>query len=395
LSTILEPLAANSAAEIAGRVTRLKVEMQREGLDAVFVGHSTDLEYLAGVERPVSTYGRTQFWAGWAIGAVYSQRDAAPFLVSRHFANGHLNERGAAIEGVEVQVFSESDDPRSIVKAAVQNQAGGAVRRIGVNHDAAADLVLSLRASFPDTEVVSAAHVLGRIRAIKSASEIEAMTAASRLVDRVFEESLGVLSPEITEASLARWIDDGMLRRGAIAPAFHTGLWTMGADEKRDAKERLSDRPIGTNTSVNYDFGAGYRGYCSDFGRTVFMGEPSSRYREAYQLVIQAQEEGRRHLRPGTTAKEVNRLARVPIDDAGYGQYFWHRLGHAIGKDTHESPFLDVVDDTPLEEGMAFTIEPSIFIPGELGCRIEDVFVVTKQGGRRLNEVGSEMRVHA
>jgi Xaa-Pro aminopeptidase len=82
----------------------------------------------------------------------------------------------------------------------------------------------------------------------------------------------------------------------------------------------------------------------------------------------------------------------MPIDDGGFGQYFWHRLGHAIGKDTHEAPFLDVMDDTLLEEGMAFTIEPSIFIPGELGCRVEDVFVVTQNGGQRLNKVSAELR---
>ena len=392
MSTMLEPLAANSADQIASRVGKLRAEMQRDSLDAVFVGHSTDLEYLAGIERPISTYGRTQFWAGWAIGAVYSQRDSVPFLVSRHFANGHLNERGAPLTAVDVQIFTEDDDPHSVVAKIIRGQAGEGVRRIGLNQGASADLVLSLRASFPDAEIVSAAGMLGKVRAIKSAAEIEAMTEASIVADEVFEESLKVLSPAMTETAFARWIDDQMLERGAIAPAFHTGLWTMGATEKRDAKERLSDRPIGTNTSVNYDFGAGYRGYCSDFGRTVFMGEPSARYREAYGLVIASQEEGRRALKPGTPAKEVNRLARMPIDDGGFGQYFWHRLGHAIGKDTHEAPFLDVMDDTPLEEGMAFTIEPSIFIPGELGCRVEDVFVVTRDGGRRLNKVSAELR---
>jgi Xaa-Pro aminopeptidase len=392
MATILEPLAANSADEIAARLGKLRIEMQREGLDAVFVGHSTDLEYFAGIERPISTYGRTQFWAGWAIGAVYSQRDRVPFLVSRHFANGHLNERGAPLTAVDVQIFTEDDDPHRVVATSIRDQAGERVRRIGVNQAASADLVLSLRASFPDADIVSAATVLARIRAIKSAAEIEAMTQASLLVDEVFGESLKMLTPSMTEMAFARWIDDQMLERGAIAPAFHTGLWTMGASETRDAKERLSDRPIGTDTSVNYDFGAGYRGYCSDFGRTVFMGEPSARYREAYGLVIASQEEGRRTMKPGTQAKEVNRRARMPIDDGGFGQYFWHRLGHAIGKDTHEAPFLDVMDDTLLEEGMAFTIEPSIFIPGELGCRVEDVFVVTQNGGQRLNKVSAELR---
>jgi Xaa-Pro aminopeptidase len=167
----------------------------------------------------------------------------------------------------------------------------------------------------------------------------------------------------------------------------------MGPAEKREARERLSRREIGTNTSVNYDFGAGLKGYCSDFGRTVYVGRPSARYREAYALVLASQEAGRKALRPGARASDVNAIAHKVIDDGGYGEFFWHRLGHAIGKDTHEAPFLEVVDDSHLAEGMVFTIEPSIFIPGEFGCRVEDVFVVTANGGRRLNSVNAELRV--
>src|SRR5437899_864513 len=131
----LEPLAANSPDEVASRVARLRAEMRLAAIDVIYVSHSTDLEYLAGVERPVSTYGRTQFWAGWAIGAIFSQDESVPFLVSRHFANGHLNERGAEIRGVDIQVFTEDDDPAAVVRDAVIRQAKGNVRRIGVNRD--------------------------------------------------------------------------------------------------------------------------------------------------------------------------------------------------------------------------------------------------------------------
>jgi Xaa-Pro aminopeptidase len=392
LDTATEVLAANSLSEITARVARLRQEMERESIDVFYVGHSTDLEYLAGIERPIPTYGHMRFWAGWAFGAIYGRHDPVPMVVSRHFAGGHLNEGGAPIQGVELKIVNEEQDPAAVVTALVRHQAGGEPRRIAVNVDAPAELVINLREAFPKAEVRIASDVLARLRAVKSAAEIDAMADACRIVDKVFLESLGVLTPALTELELARWIDDRMTQLGAIAPSFHTGIWTMGPAEKREAKERLSRRPIGTDTSVNYDYGAGLKGYCSDFGRTVYVGKPSKRYREAYDLVLASQEAGRRALRPGTPAREVNQIAHQVIDEGGYGEYFWHRLGHAIGKDTHEPPFLEVIDATPLTEGMVFTIEPSIFIPGEFGCRVEDVFVVTPSGGRRLNSIGADLK---
>jgi Xaa-Pro aminopeptidase len=392
LDTANEVLAATSKDEIAHRVARLRLEMEKEGIDIFYVGHSTDLEYLAGIERPIATYGRIRFWAGWAFGAIYGRKGPVPMVVSRHFAGGHLNEGGAPIQGVELKIVNEDDDPLAVVTGLIREQSDPEPRRIAVNVDAPAELVLNLRAAFPKAEVTIRADVLARLRFVKSAAEIEAMTAAARIADQVYTGSLEVLTPAITELALARWIDDRMSQLGAIGPSFHTGIWTMGPTEKREAKERLSRRPIGTDTSVNYDYGAGLKGYCSDFGRTVYMGKPSQRYREAYELILASQEAGRRALKPGAPAREVNRIAHEVIDQGGYGEYFWHRLGHAIGKDTHEAPFLEVVDSTPLEEGMVFTIEPSIFIPGEFGCRVEDVFVVTPAGGRRLNTVDADLK---
>lgn len=391
--TATEVLAANSETEIADRVARLRKAMEENDIDVFYIGHSTDLEYLAGVERPVQGYGRTRFWAGWIIGAIYGRQGRVPLVVPRHFANGHLNEGGTRLKGVELEIVKEDDDPVAILTRVVREQAGGEPRRIGVNVDAPAELVINLRTAFPKADVEIGGDVLEGLRAIKSRVELEAISAACRIVDQVYVESLDIVIPKMSELALARWIEDRMAELGAVAPSFQTGIWTMGPSEKREAKERLSRRPIGTDTALNYDFGAGLRGYCSDFGRTVYFGKPSARYREAYGLVIACQEAGRQALRPGTTARDVDRTAREVIDDAGYGEYFWHRLGHAIGKDTHEAPFLEVVDDTPLVEGMTFTVEPSIFIPGEFGCRVEDIFVVTADGGRRLNAADATLRV--
>jgi Xaa-Pro aminopeptidase len=227
---------------------------------------------------------------------------------------------------------------------------------------------------------------------VKSDAELAAMEDACRLVDQVYEETLTGLGPSLTEVQVARSIDRRLLELGAAGSSFRTNIWTMGPSEVREVQERGGVRPIGTATSLNFDFGAGLRGYCSDFGRTVYMGDPPARYREAYDLVVECQRVGAAALRPGALAGEVDRTARGVIEAGGFGQWFWHRLGHSIGKDTHEPPFLDSVDNTPLETGMCFTVEPSIFIPGEFGCRVEDVYVVTPHGGRRLNRISTELR---
>ena len=134
-----------------------------------------------------------------------------------------------------------------------------------------------------------------------------------------------------------------------------------------------------------FDFGAVLHGYCSDFGRTVWCGEPSDADRAVYDVMLAAQEAGRAAARPGVLARDVNAACRAPIEEAGFGPDFRHRMGHGIGLDVHERPFLSEEDETPLEAGMTFTDEPSILPPGRNGVRIEDVIVCEEGGARSLN----------
>ena len=140
-----------------------------------------------------------------------------------------------------------------------------------------------------------------------------------------------------------------------------------------------------------FDFGAVHRGYCSDFGRTVVAGEPPPEYERVYAIMLAAQEGGRAAAVPGALAREVNAACRAPIEDAGLGEHFRHRMGHGIGLDVHEEPFISVEDETPLEVGMAFTIEPSIFWPGRVGVRVEDLYVLEADGCRNLNAFGHDV----
>lgn len=381
-----ESAATLARSELGQRLERVRAGMESAGIDVLFVGHSVDLEYLLGVDRRLHHYGASHFFGEWAVGAVIKREGEPLLLVPRHMAEFHFD---ISADPPPMRVFTEKDDPRSVLEEAI----GSNPRVIGVNLDAPAELVLSLQDIFPRAKVRLAAALLADVRAVKSPAEIEAMRAASLLVDRVFEESLGIVRPELTEVELAGWIVNRMKELGAVDESFDTAIFPMGAREARPAKERLSKRRIGTDISVSYDFGAGLNGYCSDFGRTIYVGVPSARFRKAYDAVIASQAAGAAALRPGARASDVDAAARQVIADAGFGEHFRHRLGHAIGKDVHEAPYLDVVDHTELRENMTFTIEPSIFITGEFGARIEDVYVVTDAGGVRLNRASAELVV--
>ena len=137
-------------------------------------------------------------------------------------------------------------------------------------------------------------------------------------------------------------------------------------------------------------------GYCSDFGRTVHIGEPSAEFRRAYSTVIAAHDAAIVAMKVGAiTAERANAIARAVVEDAGYGEHFRHRLGHGIGLDVHEGPFLTEGDTTVLREGMAFTVEPSIYWIGRIGARIEDVVIVRPDGGETLNQALNTLHVVA
>jgi Xaa-Pro aminopeptidase len=139
-------------------------------------------------------------------------------------------------------------------------------------------------------------------------------------------------------------------------------------------------------TSVMFDFGGVVDGYCSDFGRTVVAGEPTQELLDAYAVMLAAYEAGRAASRPGALAREVDAACRAPIEEAGLGQHFRHRMGHGIGLDVHERPFVSSEDSMPLQAGMTFTDEPSIIIPNAFSVRIENIVVCEENGGRVLNE---------
>ena len=248
----------------------------------------------------------------------------------------------------------------------------------------------------PEATWISASDILAPLRMLKDEDEIEVMRRASRLADQVLDAVTPHLRPGVTELDVALEVNAQMERLGSNGPSFITNVFTIGPHEARQLREVTSRRPLVDGVSLSFDFGCVLDGYCSDFGRTVHIGEPPAEFRRAYDTVIAAHDAAIRDMRAGAiTAERANAVARQVVEEAGYGEYFRHRLGHGIGLDVHEGPFLTEGDQTVLQEGMTFTVEPSIYWIGRLGARIEDVVIVRPHGGETLNEASTELRVVA
>jgi Xaa-Pro aminopeptidase len=280
-------------------------------------------------------------------------------------------------------VVKEDDDGAELFAGAVRSL--GNVRGIGIGARTWGETVLHLRETLPRAEFVNATPLVNVLRRVKSPLELEIMTEACRIADEAMVATAPKVQPGVTTIELGEEVEHQMRVRGSRTPSFPTHIFTFGRDDSRDSTTASGTEPVRDGEAVMFDFGAVHRGYCSDFGRTVVCGEAPPEYDRVYDVMLAAQEAGRAAAVPGALAREVNAACRAPIEDAGLGEHFRHRMGHGIGLDVHEQPFISVEDETPLEAGMTFTDEPSILWPGHFGVRIEDIVACAEGGGRRLN----------
>lgn len=358
------------------------------GVTLAFLPVSADLEYLTGLQRRVMTFGNIEYAHSWVTGCLLAPGREPLFVLPRMVKDFDLPE---GVTG-DVTVVRELDDAEAIFRRAVASF--GPVTTLAVGARTWADTVIGLREALPSAGLTSASTLVNRMRRVKSPEELELLARACQIADQVMGEVSAHVTQGVTELELARDINYRMRDLGTRTPSFDTGVWSMGPASQRDATVRISGNPIEPGLGVSFDFGAEVAGYCSDFGRTVHVGDAPAEYQRVYDTVMAAQAAGIRAARPGVPASAVHAATREVIVDAGLGEWFRHRTGHCIGLDVHEKPFISEEDDTPLEAGMTFTIEPSVFRPGYYGARVEDIVVCAEGGGRKLNEYPTTMVVN-
>jgi Xaa-Pro aminopeptidase len=262
--------------------------------------------------------------------------------------------------------------------------------RYAISDGAWAMHLLGLQRTLPQTGYMSLTDGLPMLRAVKDERELSRLASAGQGADASFEEILQTQFAGRTESDVAADLA-ALLRKHGHSQVDFTLVCSgpNGANPHHEA----GDRTIEQGDTVVLDFGGLRDGYGSDTTRTVNVGPPNDEVRVVYEIVRTAQQAAFEAVRPGVECQEIDRVARKVITDAGYGEYFVHRVGHGIGLTTHEPPYMVEGERQTLVPGMCFSIEPGIYLPGRFGVRIEDIVTVTDDGGRRLNNTTHEMQV--
>ena len=337
------------------------------GLSGLIITPGYDLRYLVGSRA--QTFERLTALVIPAVGA--------PTIVIPRLELASLRESAVVELGITVKDWVDGEDPYDLVVAAVGGLVATAVT------DSMPALHLLPLADRLGRSPVLATEVLRSLRMVKDPAEIDALRKAGAAIDRVHALVPQLLTPGRTEAEVAADIEAAILAEGHSEAAFIiVGSGPHGADPHHEH----SDRELRAGDVVVVDIGGPYDpGYNSDSTRTYSLGEPSAEVAQHYSVLQRAQKVAVDAVRPGVTAEQVDAAARDVLAEAGLAEYFVHRTGHGIGLSVHEEPYIVAGNDLPLRPGMAFSVEPGIYFPGQWGARIEDIVIVTEDGAESVN----------
>jgi len=346
--------------------------MANRHLDALYISHPVSIAYLTGLFA--NPHERVM---GLAI-----TRGSATLIVP-------ALERQNAVEhssGADVVAWRDGEDPFELVGRAL-----GGVAEIGVEKENltvhAAEVITTRTGA---SELVDVGGEIRRMRLIKNEDEIDKLARAAAITDQVAERIVPRLRAGQSEVDVALAI--GSLIGALGGELSFPPLVQAGANSALPHHEPASTR-LAAGDLVLLDFGAAIGGYKADTTRMAVVGRPTAKQREIHRVVLEAHDAGIAAVNPGVTTGQVDAAARKVIDAAGYGEMFFHRVGHGLGLEGHEDPSLDPGSSTVLEPGMVFTIEPGIYIPGLGGVRIEDDVVVEESGCRVLTGADRSLKV--
>jgi Xaa-Pro aminopeptidase len=350
------------------RAARLGELLAADGLDALIVEGASNLRYLTG-------------YSGSSGLALARADGSGVFYTDFRY---------------ETQAAAEVDDAfsREIVTGELLDALAGALEGGRIGFD---DAAMSVRQRehlgevvVGAVELVGASGLVERLRAVKDEREIKAIAAAAALVDEIYGWLFDQRLQGRSERELAVSLEHEMRLRGASGPSFDS-IVAAGAHAALPHAQPGAE-PIADGVLVTFDIGARVDGYCSDCTRTVAVGEPGEHAREVYALVLASQLAGLAAVAPGVNGREADAAARAVIEAGGYGERFGHGLGHGVGIDIHEAPRLSrTAPESPLLAGNVVTVEPGIYLPGELGVRIEDLVVVREGGAEVLSSFTKEL----
>jgi Xaa-Pro aminopeptidase len=364
--TGLAPLA------VSGRLDRLRDQFDAVGVDALLVTRLPNVRYLSG-------------FTGSAAMLLVGRDDAVLVSDGRYGEQARTQLREAEVPArVEIRITMAE-------QRAVLADAASGLSRIGLeDHGVSWAEQRAFADSFgPGVELIAAGSVVEELRRVKDDGEVDRIAAACAIADDAFASLLPRFAEGLTEREFALALEFAMRERGASHMSFDPII--AAGPTGAMPHSRPTDRPIARNELIVCDFGCVVDGYCSDMTRTVSVGDPGPDARRLYDLVLASQQAGRDAVAFGIECKEVDRVCRDVISDAGYAEAFSHGTGHGVGLEIHEAPRVASSAAGTLLVGDVVTVEPGVYLPGVGGVRIEDTVVVTASGSRPLTHTSKDL----
>jgi Xaa-Pro aminopeptidase len=366
---------------LTDRLQRAAAAARQAEIDTLLLTPGADLRYLTGYDAlPLER-----------LTCLVVPASGEPVLVVPLLERLAAEASGASAV-VKIVTHGETDDAFAMTAGLVHDALGKPPRRVAVADRMWAEQVLRFGSLMSGAEQATAGRVLRSLRLRKTADEVEGLRRAAAAIDVVHSRMGEWLRPGRTEEQVGRDIAQAITDAGHARVNFIiVGSGPNGASPHH----HTSDRVIEAGDPVVVDIGGTMPdGYCSDCTRTyVAGGSPDEEFARYYEILLDAQKRSCESVRPGVTAASVDAAARDVITAGGYGDFFVHRTGHGIGLEEHEDPYIVAGNDTVLEPGMCFSIEPGIYLPGRHGARIEDIVVVTDKGVERLDTIDRDLIV--
>mgnify|MGYP000047012001 CR=1 FL=1 len=377
-----------SRGEYENRISKLRNWMAERRVDAAVISPGSNMRYLSGTEN---------------AGMMVIPLDGEPFLIAQYAFGDGLAEEESFLEvrivkpkyGLSAKEVVKAD----LAKAAVEwlKESGVKVRRLAVEKSKEGKFLRDLRKAFKRARrrvlFIDLSNVLRDMRAVKSEEEVKLIEESAKIAIAAFEDAVEQLREGASEAEIANRLEYAIRERGAEGPSFDS-IVAFG-EHTYNAHHVPTSRRLKKGELVLFDFGARFKGYCSDMTRTfVFGREPTAGLRERMEAVISAQQAALGVIRGGVRIEVPDIEARKALTNRGLAEEFVHSLGHGVGLDIHEYPRLLVGQEGELKEGMTVTVEPGIYIKGWGGIRFEDTVVVGRNSPKILTQaLGKDLRV--
>jgi Xaa-Pro aminopeptidase len=366
----------NNSNPYQDRILGLQEQMKSKAVDLVSIAPTANMRYLTGF-------------------APHLDERFCSLLISQEsyrFVVPELNaDQVETHTGMGVIRWTDTQGPEDALESALSGLGLSTGVVLAADDSMRADYLLRVQDAVLPSSSIPAGNLISKLRLIKSPDEIQSLSQSAALADRAMGVGIEACQPGVSERQVAFQISSYFMENGAQRVDF-----TIIASGPNGAfpHHEVSNRIMEKGDTIILDIGATFKGYKSDITRVVHLGEPPQEVLDVYSAVLKANQAGRAAVLPGAKASQVDHAARSSLQLDNLDEYFVHRTGHGLGMEGHEPPWITSADETILETGMVFSVEPGVYLPGKFGVRIEDIVTVTEDGCRVLTGFSHELVIN-